>query len=119
MRQARALFAAFLLAVGISRSAWALTEIRAEEMPPEARETLARIRAGGPFPYRRDGVVFHNYEQRLPARREGYYREYTVPTPGEKTRGPRRIVCGGDEPRRPAECYYTLDHYRSFRKIVE
>lgn len=99
--------------------AWATQTITAAELPAEAREVLARIAAGGPFPYRRDGIVFNNFEQRLPPAQRGYYREYTVPTPGLSHRGPRRIVCGGWQPQRPEACWYTADHYRSFRKIVE
>jgi ribonuclease T1 len=95
-------------------SAWIL----AGELPPEAREVLARIHAGGPFAYERDGVVFGNRERLLPARPRGYYREYTVRTPGERTRGARRIVCGGPAAT-PDLCFYTDDHYRSFRAIRE
>jgi ribonuclease T1 len=93
-------------------------EIAASALPPEAHETLARIHAGGPFPYRRDGIVFGNFEQRLPPAPRGYYREYTVPTPGITQRGARRIVCGGETPRRPDVCYYSPDHYRSFLRII-
>jgi ribonuclease T1 len=89
-------------------------EIALEKLPPEARETLALIKAGGPFPYPRDGAVFSNREGLLPMRERGYYREYTVRTPGAKHRGARRIVAG-----RGAEYYYTADHYRSFRRIIE
>ncbi len=85
-------------------------------LPAEARTTLDRIRAGGPFPYPRDGVVFGNREHLLPAKARGYYREYTVPTPGVKTRGARRIVCGGAVATL-SECYYSDDHYQSFRNI--
>jgi ribonuclease T1 len=85
-------------------------------LPAEARTTLDLIRAGGPFPYSRDGVVFSNRERLLPAQPRGYYHEYTVPTPGAGTRGARRIVCGGDVAAR-SECYYSDDHYQSFRKI--
>ena len=84
------------------------------QLPSEARTTLALIRAGGPFPYERDGVPFGNYERRLPKAERGYYREYTVPTPGVKHRGARRIVAG-----RGGELYYTDDHYRTFTRIVE
>ena len=87
-------------------------EITIAELPPEARATIRLIRQGGPFPYQRDGIVFRNFEKRLPARETGYYREYTVPTPGEKSRGARRIVAG-----RGGELYYTADHYRSFARI--
>ncbi len=88
--------------------------IAAAELPPEARDTLRRIEQGGPFPFPRDGVAFGNYERRLPPRGNGYYHEYTVKTPGARNRGPRRIVCGP-----LPECYYTPDHYRSFRRIAE
>ena len=83
-------------------------------LPPEARETLRLIDRGGPYPYRRDGVIFKNIEKRLPLKQRGYYREYTVPTPGSPDRGARRIVAGE---RPPAVFYYTDDHYRSFREI--
>ncbi|ATE59042.1 guanyl-specific ribonuclease [Thauera sinica] len=83
-------------------------------LPPEALDTLAQIRRGGPFPYRKDGSVFQNRERLLPAMPRGYYREYTVPTPGSHDRGARRIVSGGDP---PEVYYYTQDHYRSFRRI--
>lgn len=83
-------------------------------LPAEALETLRLIRAGGPYPYDRDGVVFGNFEGRLPKQRRGYYHEYTVPTPGLSHRGARRIVAGGDPPR---EFWYTDDHYESFRRI--
>ena len=88
--------------------------IRVEELPREARETLALIRQGGPFPYRRDGIVFGNRERRLPVQSNGYYREYTVPTPGARDRGARRIIAGGS-----GEYYYTGDHYNTFRRIRE
>lgn len=94
--------------------------ITVAELPPEARETLALIRQGGPFPHRKDGAVFANREGLLPARPRGYYREYTVPTPGARDRGARRIVAGaGDtgDVRISGEYYYTPDHYRSFRRI--
>lgn len=81
-------------------------------LPPEARDTLRRIRAGGPHPYAQDGTVFFNREGRLPARPRGYYREYTVDTPGLGHRGARRIVTGGEP---PDVWYYTDDHYGSFR----
>lgn len=83
-------------------------------LPPEALDTLALIRRGGPYPYRKDGSAFHNRERLLPAAARGYYREYTVPTPGSPDRGARRIVTGGDP---PVVFYYTADHYRSFRRI--
>ena len=92
----------------------AVGEIRTADLPREARATLALIRKGGPFPYARDGVVFGNREAILPKQRRGYYREYTVKTPGERTRGARRIVAGA-----PGEFYYTEDHYNHFSRIVE
>ena len=90
-------------------------DIAAAQLPPEAQETLALIRRGGPFPYRQDGTVFGNRERLLPAKERGYYREYTVKTPGASDRGPRRIVAGGES----REFYYTDDHYRSFSRIRE
>jgi ribonuclease T1 len=92
------------------------TEIRLDALPSEARETMERIRTGGPLPYERDGVVFGNRERLLPARPRGYYHEYTVKTPGVRTRGARRIVCGGAIAS-TSECYYSSDHYRSFKRI--
>jgi len=84
-------------------------------LPREVSATLELIQRGGPFPYRKDGTVFRNREQQLPLKPSGYYREYTVPTPGARDRGARRIVTGGD----PAEVfYYSADHYRSFRRIM-
>ena len=88
------------------------------ELPRQGRETYELIRQGGPFPYEKDGSVFFNRERLLPAEKRGYWREYTVKTPGSRDRGARRIVCGGP-PRQPHACYYTADHYASFRKIVE
>lgn len=94
-------------------------EITRGDLPPAGREVLALIEQGGPFPHKRDGITFNNFEKRLPLQRRGYYREYTVRTPGVKHRGARRIVCGGEQPRRPDACWYTADHYKSFRKIIE
>ncbi len=81
-------------------------------LPAEAGTVIARIQSGSRHPYRQDGGTFQNREQRLPQRPNGYYREYTVPTPGARDRGARRIVTGGDP---PVEFWYTADHYRSFR----
>ena len=89
------------------------------ELPAEGQQTYQRILQGGPFPYEKDGVVFGNRERQLPRQARGYYREYTVKTPGARDRGARRIVCGGEVPTRPEACYYTADHYASFRLIVE
>jgi ribonuclease T1 len=89
-------------------------EIRARELPAEARATLALIRAGGPFSYEKDGAAFGNREGRLPRQGHGYYREYTVKTAGIRDRGARRIIAG-----RSGEYYYTDDHYRTFKRILE
>jgi ribonuclease T1 len=89
-------------------------EIAAASLPAEARQAIELIRKGGPFPYERDDVVFGNFERQLPVQPRGYYREYTVRTPGTKSRGARRIVAG-----KGGELYYTDDHYRSFRRIRE
>ncbi|MDX1375244.1 MAG: ribonuclease domain-containing protein [Burkholderiales bacterium] len=89
-------------------------EIGRAALPPEALATLERIERGGPFPYRRDGATFHNREGLLPQQPRGYYREYTVRTPGRSDRGARRVVAGAG-----GERYYTDDHYRSFKRIRE
>jgi len=89
-------------------------EVRVHDLPLEARATLELIKTGGPFPYPQDARVFSNREQLLPAKRRGYYREYTVRTPGLRSRGARRIVAGTG-----GELYYTADHYRSFKRIIE
>jgi ribonuclease T1 len=89
-------------------------EIAVDALPREAVETLRLIRAGGPFPYKKDGTIFGNRERRLPLKRRGYYREYTVKTPGVRHRGARRIVAGTD-----GEFYYTPDHYETFKRIRE
>ena len=109
-----------LAALGVAHQAWGrgpgpeLPVIELSELPPEARHTLALIHKSGPFPYERDGAVFGNFERQLPRRDRGYYREYTVRTPGLTHRGARRIVAG-----RAGELYYTDDHYRSFKRIRE
>jgi len=90
------------------------SDVRLGELPAEARQTLALIKADGPFRYARDGAVFGNRESQLPRRERGYYREYTVKTPGARGRGARRIVAGSG-----GEFYYTDDHYRTFRRIIE
>ena len=120
---------AFVLGLQLlgSSPAWSRTEAPAESagivalaaLPPEARETRRLIGTGGPFPYEKDGTVFRNRERLLPQEARGFYREYTVKTPGLTHRGARRIVCGGREPTRPVNCFYTADHYASFRRIVE
>lgn len=87
-------------------------------LPPEGQQTYRLILQGGPFPYEKDGSVFGNRERQLPRQARGHYREYTVRTPGARDRGAQRIVCGGQVPRQPEACYYTADHYASFRMIV-
>ena len=114
---AAALLAISLLACGDSpaqRAPDAIAEVAAAELPEQARQTIALIHKGGPFPDERDGIVFGNFEKLLPSKERGYYREYTVRTPGVKGRGARRIVAG-----RSGELYYTDDHYQSFRRIKE
>jgi ribonuclease T1 len=96
----------------------ALPEIALADLPREGREVYALIHKGGPFRYDRDGVVFGNRERILPPKPRGHYREYTVRTPGAKNRGGRRIVCGG-APTSPDACFYTDDHYQSFKRIRE
>lgn len=113
----RLLYFLLLFCVALQAPAWGredrpMPDVQVQELPREARETLLLIKRGGPFPYRKDGTVFGNRERRLPIRERGYYREYTVPTPGSKDRGARRIVAGSN-----AEYYYTDDHYRTFRRI--
>jgi ribonuclease T1 len=101
-------------ALGEAPTKGAAAEIAIADLPGEARRTLELIRKGGPFPYDRDGIEFRNFEKRLPLKPRGYYREYTVRTPGTKSRGARRIVAG-----KGGELYYTDDHYDSFRRIRE
>ena len=98
----------------VSPPSAAVVEVSIAELPREARETIVLIRKRGPFPYAKDGAVFGNREGVLPKEARGYYREYTVKTPGERTRGARRIVVG-----KGGELYYTDDHYSHFRRIRE
>lgn len=112
-----ALLAAVFVASGGSAAGRQMAEIpqlAVTELPPEARATIALVRKGGPYQFERDGIVFGNFEKQLPLQARGYYREYTVKTPGLKGRGSRRIVAG-----RGGELYYTDDHYRSFGHIKE
>ncbi|NBE54399.1 ribonuclease domain-containing protein [Streptomyces boluensis] len=87
--------------------------VPASALPGEARETLRLIDSGGPFPYAKDGTTFGNFERELPRQERGYYREYTVRTPGERDRGARRLVTG-----RGGEIYYTDDHYQTFKAVL-
>lgn len=116
-RLAGALLGAILLlaaGVALARGTADLGTIPLSVLPEQAKATLTLIRAGGPFPYERDGMTFGNREKLLPTRPRGYYREYTVPTPGAPDRGARRIVAG-----RGGDYYWTADHYRTFKKIAE
>ncbi|OYU99693.1 MAG: ribonuclease N1 [Burkholderiales bacterium PBB5] len=95
-----------------------LGTVALQALPAEAQQTQRLIHSGGPFPYQKDGVGFGNRERQLPSRARGFYREYTVPTPGSRNRGARRIVCGGPVPTQPEACFYTADHYASFQRIA-
>jgi ribonuclease T1 len=95
----------------------ALPPIAAADLPKEARVTLEQIRDKGPFPYERDGISFGNREGMLPPKPHGYYHEFTVRTPGSRTRGARRIICGGAKGT-IEDCYYSDDHYQSFKSIL-
>ena len=101
------------LVLAFAANAWA-GDIALADLPAEAHHTLALIKAGGPFPHAQDGSTFGNRERLLPRRERGYYREYTVRTPGARDRGARRIVAGSS-----GEFYFTADHYRSFQRIRE
>ncbi|MFI1765639.1 ribonuclease domain-containing protein [Streptomyces sp. NPDC020800] len=102
-------------APSVSTPSWArgMATVEASGLPAEARQTLALIDRGGPYPYARDGIVFGNFERLLPEHRRGYYHEYTVRTPGSHDRGARRIVTG-----QGGEIYYSDDHYKSFRAVL-
>ena len=123
MRILALLLSLFLAAApAFARDAAPPREVALSELPAEARQTLELIRKGGPFPYKQDGVVFGNREKLLPQHPRGYYREYTVKTPGSRDRGARRIVAGsgkGDDVKTSGEYWYTDDHYNSFRRIGE
>ena len=105
------------LLLGATDAAAATRSMVAAALPAQARRVLMQIPRGGPWHSPKDGIVFGNYERQLPGRPRGYYREYTVPTPGSRNRGARRIVCGGPV-RHPDICYYTDDHYASFTAIT-
>ena len=120
------LMAVCLMSVGLwTGTSWArdaeakISVIELKQLPPEARQTHALIHSGGPFPFRKDGIVFGNREHLLPDRVRGFYREYTVPSPGVRDRGARRIVCGGKQRQAPDSCFYSADHYASFSRIVQ
>ncbi len=113
-----AMFSGPAIARTLPEPAPTAASVRLSELPRQGRETIELIRQGGPFPFEKDGAVFGNRERQLPLQTRGYYREYTVKTPGSRDRGARRIVCGGPV-RTPHACFYTADHYASFRQIVE
>jgi len=103
---------------GVRAPASAGQTIALADLPKQGRDTYALILAGGPFPYDKDGTVFGNRERILPTEKRGFYREYTVKTPAASTRGAKRIVCGGSPAHKPRVCYYTDDHYASFKQIA-
>ena len=116
--------AAFVLASVLAvSSARAANDIHLADLPKEGRATHSLILKGGPYPFPKDGVTFGNFEGNLPKKPRGYYHEFTVPTPGAKNRGARRIVCGAEarewRNNAPAACWYTGDHYQTFQKIKE
>ena len=124
MRKLLSKFAAAVLASAFAASGvLAASDINLADLPKEGRTTYALIPKGGPYPYPKDGVTFGNFEGQLPKKQRGYYREFTVPTPGAKNRGARRIVCGAEsrEWRNnvPAACWYSGDHYQTFQNIKE
>ena len=110
-------------ALDATRPAKDLPLVTASTLPKEARDTLALIRKGGPYPYTKDGSIFSNRERILPKESRGFYREFTVKTPHARDRGAKRIVCSGLLPKQQPQvldkCYYTDDHYASFKKIKE
>jgi ribonuclease T1 len=115
-----ATFASMAPADSLAKQAAGLGDsVSLSSLPAEAQRTEHLIHSGGPFPFSRDGVVFGNHEKRLERRPRGYYHEYTVPTPGARNRGARRIICGGKAPMEPDACFYTEDHYNSFHRIVK
>lgn len=98
----------------------AIPQVALGALPPQAQATHKLIFEGGPFPYpHKDGSVFGNREKLLPVQPRGYYREYTVKTPGSRDRGARRLVCGGMQITKPDVCFYTSDHYASFQRVVQ
>ena len=116
--------AAFVLASVLAvSSARAANDINLADLPKEGRATHTLILKGGPYPFPKDGVTFGNFEGNLPKKPRGYYHEFTVPTPGAKNRGARRIVCGAEarewRNNAPVACWYTGDHYQTFQKIKE
>jgi ribonuclease T1 len=107
-----------VLADSTALAANGFAKVALADLPKQGRETYASILQGGPFAYDKDGTVFGNRERILPEQKRGYYREYTVKTPYARTRGAKRIVCGGSQPAQPEACYYSDDHYASFKRIL-
>ncbi|MGF6773999.1 ribonuclease T1 [Paraburkholderia sp. GAS199] len=105
-------------ASGTLAASGALGSIGKAQLPGEAGETLRLIKAGGPYPYKDDGVLFRNSAALLPQHPRGYYHTYTVRTPGMTDRGQRRVVCGGPR-KQTTDCYYTDDYYVTFKRIAE
>ena len=102
----------------VPRQATTLPAIAWADLPKQGQVVYAQIHQGGPFAFAKDGSVFGNYERRLPRQKRGYYREYTVTFNAlSRSRGPRRIVCGGAQASQPEVCYYSADHYKSFLRI--
>ena len=91
----------------------AIPEVEASALPPEVKTTIYLISIGGPYPHSKDGIVFKNLEKLLPLQPRGYYKEYTVATPGATDRGSRRLITGQN-----GEIYYTADHYNTFQSII-
>ena len=115
--------AGFARALDATHASASFALVVVAELPKEARETLALIRKGGPYPYAKDGSIFSNRERILPKEPRGFYHEFTVKTPHAHDRGARRVICGGalvkQQPQVLDTCYYTDDHYASFKKIKE
>jgi ribonuclease T1 len=114
-----------LVGVGLALSVFAAQAlvrgtVSVTHLPYEAQNTERLIRAGGPFPYPKDGMVFGNRERELPYQPRGYYREYTVSAPGQRFPGPRRLITGGQEAlgAEPEIWFYSADHYESFCELA-
>lgn len=106
--------AAYLVGRGPPADGGTLPVVSTTELPAEVSATLDLIDRNGPFPHEQDGATFFNREALLPEQPAGYYREFTVPTPDEDDRGPRRLVVGWD-----GEVYFTADHYDSFVRVLD
>ena len=113
------LLAGNAIPVALARDVDVGKQVVLTSLPAEAQAMHRLILSGGPFPYDKDGIVFGNRERLLPAKTRGFYREYTVKTPGARNRGARRMVCGGTPPTKPEACFYSDDHYASFRRIAQ